>query len=278
MEKYIHIILTRFNVRGAPCPSVKGGGGHALGPSEVWMEKRFRIFMDYCFPSIANQSNKNFKWFVYFDSGTDLKYRDVISRLAETYDFFVPRYVPDKPAMGKGLMRNIEDEISRSKDKDISYLITTRLDNDDCLHREAVNKIQGHFHEQTYEILNFSKGYCLQLGSRMCLSHYIYPGGPFLSIIRRVELTSEEKIKLKIKGPFAKHTGFIKSGPVTQVTDNYYWIQTIHDTNIKNTLRGRLSLNKKVLSDFGIDPQKVTLSVSDYILDNARRVFRDSKA
>jgi len=153
------------------------------------------------------------------------------------------------------------------------YLITTRFDNDDCLHREAVDNIQGHFHGQDYEVLNFSKGYCLQIEPVMRLSSYIYPKGPFVSIIRNLLLSREDKKKYNVRGVFGSHTRFVSEGPVTQIDDKYYWVQVIHDTNLQNTLRGKLSLNKKVLTDFGIDNNRIRLSLTDYIRENIKRGF-----
>ena len=66
--KYIHYILTRFNVdlyNKNNTKWQKDKNGTNIDP-EIWLENRFKLFETYCLPSIINQTSKNFKWIVLF--------------------------------------------------------------------------------------------------------------------------------------------------------------------------------------------------------------------
>ena len=39
-------------------------------PTKKWMKHRIELFDKYCYPSIINQTNKNFKWLIFFDGDT----------------------------------------------------------------------------------------------------------------------------------------------------------------------------------------------------------------
>jgi hypothetical protein len=45
------------------------------------------------------------------------------------------------------------------KDNNEQYVITTRLDNDDCVSKFFVQEIQNNFNKQDYETLDFIDGY-----------------------------------------------------------------------------------------------------------------------
>ena len=42
-----------------------------------WLKHRYYLFETFCFPSILSQTNKNFKWLVFFDKDTPSEYVDI---------------------------------------------------------------------------------------------------------------------------------------------------------------------------------------------------------
>jgi hypothetical protein len=64
MAGFHHFVLTRFNVK------IGLGGGESVAPNLEWLVHRFDLFDKFCFPSVRNQSNLNFKWLVFFDVDT----------------------------------------------------------------------------------------------------------------------------------------------------------------------------------------------------------------
>jgi len=217
-------------------------------------------------------------WLLYLDNKTDARYKDIMSDLCKKYNFICPIYMSNKMAMSREFDHVVKKGISE-RGNAVTHLIVTRLDNDDCLRYNAIDKVQGYFREQRYEVLNFSKGYCLQIEPVMRLSLYTYPNGPFLSIIRDLNLSQEYILKHKVRDIYARHTRVTKEGAVTQISDKAYWVQTIHGDNISNRMRGRLSMDKKVLDDFGIDTKNIHLSLDHFMPEQKRgRVSWDPEA
>lgn len=57
-----HFIATRFNLKIEEWNTAKDG---SVVLTEKWLEERFNLFEKYCFPSVANQSIKNFYWLIF---------------------------------------------------------------------------------------------------------------------------------------------------------------------------------------------------------------------
>lgn len=57
MKSFEHLIITRFNL------NLYARDKHdAPTRTERWLEHRFEIFERYCLPSVAAQTNPNFRW------------------------------------------------------------------------------------------------------------------------------------------------------------------------------------------------------------------------
>lgn len=123
-----HYLLTRMN---------KGYVGRVKNPTE-WLRYRMKLFEKYCLPSVQKQINQNFIWLLLFDKRT-----------------------PDKYLKYNGI---IFDDVKNYIDKD-EWTITTRLDNDDMIHKKFIDKIQSLFVRKTLligaknNILIEGKGY-----------------------------------------------------------------------------------------------------------------------
>ncbi len=61
-----HFLITRFNLRKETWTTNKQ---NVAVLTEEWHENRFKLFKDYCFTSVAAQTNKNFVWLVFFSNG-----------------------------------------------------------------------------------------------------------------------------------------------------------------------------------------------------------------
>ena len=58
-----HFLITRFNLIKADWNTNKKDKAVL---TEEWHENRFKLFLNYCYPSVAAQQNKNFTWLVFF--------------------------------------------------------------------------------------------------------------------------------------------------------------------------------------------------------------------
>ena len=65
-----HFIITRFNL---PIYS-KTKSGNISSTETKYLDNRFKLFMNYCLPSIKQQTCQNFKWLVLFDINTPDEY------------------------------------------------------------------------------------------------------------------------------------------------------------------------------------------------------------
>ena len=214
MENLQHIIFTRFNV-----PS--GGKEVKIRLKDGWLEKRFMLFEEFCLPSIEQQSNKNFLWLIYFDQETPALYKEKVLEYSARCPQIRPVWVEEwnTQAVQSGFIDNVPGNTKN--------ILTTRLDNDDGLHRDFIETLQSSISDYGY--YNFPKGVVYRLGDAYSHSHM---SNAFLSLLEEYE-GFEGVWKLP-------HPEVIKNYKVKQLNLNHAWLQVIHDTNVSNKIRGRL--------------------------------------
>lgn len=130
MANYSHLVITRFNVR------TKFAG--EAPPTAGWLADRFKLFDQFCWPSLRSQTNQNFTWLVLFDTETPQDFRKKIDSYAAQWSNFRPCYVDNWHALC------LDTLVKPYLDGDAQYLVTSRIDNDDALGREYINVVQTH--------------------------------------------------------------------------------------------------------------------------------------
>jgi len=239
---YSHFLITRFNLKFPEKPGGKNNPS-PRGPDCEWLNKRTALFMKYCLPSVLNQTTKNFRWLIYFDLSTkkdsiqefnelEKQNQDIIKIiLADGYPDFLERYTKDVLALCN----------HNSK-----YIITTRLDNDDIIHKDFIAKIQENFHEQEFMAVNYVKILMLNPENNKKL-HIDYSfSNHFISLIEKIE-------KGNIKGCYSKgDREWNRTNEILQIADKPYCIEIISGTNLLNRFRGMPVLKKKNLTDFSL--------------------------
>lgn len=234
MTDFRHVIITRFNI------ATDYGSNERLNSS--YLNYRFSLFEQFCYPSVLAQSNQRFKWVVLFDERTPDAYKNIVDKYS-AWEKFVPVYV-------NGLINDeIKQEIISTYliDEDDEYLITTRLDNDDAVAIDFVQTIQDSFKAQECEFINLSFGYCLYNGNLFLIED---KGNPFISLIEKVSRTAIRDIKTVYCGT---HNELSAIGPVIQLETQPAWIQVIHKGNVLNTLRGVKQPIETLSNRFNID-------------------------
>lgn len=247
-----HYIVTRFNLKMNW--SAAKNGMTLLG--ESWMNERFELFMKYCLPSVVHQTNRNFKWLVYFDTDTSPYYRNKIEELEKQYAVFEPRYIPHHDYFLSDLDAYVRDHKSR----DTTHVITTRLDSDDVLHERAIAKIQDLYTSQDFQVINFQTGIRFQLEPQIQLAEFEWRTGPFLNVIEKIK--SDKRI---VTGYSQRHDFYVKDYEVIQVTEQPYWTQLIHDTNHTSVLQGKPIANLSVLAPFHINTSEMEVSYTSFV-------------
>ena len=245
---YKHYIITRFNLRKSDWIT---GKKNIPVLTDQWHDNRFELFTNFCFSCVASQTNQNFEWLVFFDESTKPKYRQLIADLQSQFSGFSPIFVDGMDAF----LPTIQ-EIVNSCNAD--YLITSRLDNDDCLSNNYVETVQNLFDKQDFMAFDFVNGYTLQMGTRYKLGHKLHVFNPFISLI--------EKNNNPVTVWSKNHAQWKHESRVKTVKHQTIWMSVIHLENKVNEFTGFGFVNaNKILAYFPINSD-----LKQSIIDNCK--------
>jgi hypothetical protein len=214
---FTHVIMTRFNMAMPQRDAIRKRPG--------WLESRFDLFERYCLPSIAAQTTRDFHWVIYFDIETPASFRERIERCRAEFPF-IPFYTPHFEA--EGWPRSLREIFGTDR---TPWLVTSRLDNDDALSVDHVERLHGHFLEQGLEkgSVNFRNGFLLQ-GERVYALEHLSN-----AFAHHVEPWDEAAITCR----GVNHLKLAEFGPVRQIGGAAAWLQVVHGGNVSNKVRGR---------------------------------------
>ncbi|MGK4567618.1 glycosyltransferase [Flavobacterium sp. 3HN19-14] len=215
-----HYLMTRFNLRYKKWEFTKNNESLL---TDEWMEDRMWLFESFCFPSVISQTNKNFKWLLFFDITTTEKFRARIENLIKPYDFIELYYVDGMPSFIPEIVNIIEGR------KQNPYVITTRIDNDDTIHRNFIDEVQKQFDSQDFRVIDIAAGYSLNLNPWM-LGKKEQLFNPFVSLI-------EKHDQPKTVWSTA-HNIWKKENRITRISDKRLWLSIIHQKNKVNEFDG----------------------------------------
>ena len=208
-----HIILTRFNLQ------YELGNSIHLEPS--WLEERFRLFEEYCLPSIMGQSDMHFTWIILTSDQTASAYKTRLSKYSQTYSNIVIEYCPYTEDI-VGLYKRIGEKYVR----DCDYLLSTRIDSDDMLAPHFVQRLQSYIrsHLSAEAIITFSHG--IQWFEKEAIAYAIsYPQNHFLNF-----LEARDNIRTCLGIDHTK----VEKKDMIQLEDKSMWYEIVHGTNICN--------------------------------------------
>ena len=217
-----HYLITRFNLRN-PEWDVTKNNEQLL--TDDWMEERMWFFENFCFPTVVAQTNKNFEWLLYFDITTPVKYQTRMNELIKNHDNIKVFYIDGMPAF----YDQMKHYIDHSKVKK-PFIITSRIDNDDSIHKDFIQEIQSQFKSQDYLVLDVIKGYSLQIKPTIMLGKKEHIFNPFMSLI---EKNDDPKTIW-----FYHHNMWKKETRIKQLTHKRLWIAVIHEKNKVNNFNG----------------------------------------
>ncbi|PSB54459.1 glycosyltransferase [Chamaesiphon polymorphus] len=250
-----HFLITRFSVK----PVDFDNNLEVIDKeyTDEWMNKRIDLFQKYCLPSVFNQDCKNFHWLIYLDRDTENKYRNKFNQLLEKCP--VPceiRYVHG----GVLFLEDVENFILDNTNAENTHVITTGLDSDDALHKRAILRLQSYTSDPNEFVvsdrkiaLNLLKGYQLKVVPYNELVWTKVPSNPFISLVSKIDTNNVDIVY----NYFHNDLGDIK---VIDINDDFYWLQTVHDTNILNCIVGWPTSDIKRISEFGFNPNNIQIS------------------
>jgi hypothetical protein len=226
-QRMKHFIITPFYVRR----ELTGKTDYSLPPAE-WLEHRLQLFEDYCLPSVVNQSNQDFEWFIYFDESTPARYLDRIGSLTAPY-----RNICIKPCAFWESPTIIKHVVA-ALDHGTKWIMTSRLDNDDGLHRDFVALLHAAVEERR-EFLNFPRGIILYSGKCYIYQHR---SNAFLSF---VEPAQSPRTAFSLA-----HEQATQVAPVRQLGKTPAFLQVVHGKNVSNKPRGTRIHTRRALVGF----------------------------
>lgn len=216
-----HYLITRFNLRNPQWDFTKNKGSLL---TDEWMENRLELFENFCFPSIIAQKNKNFSWLLFLDESTTPKFRTRLEHLTANHTFIKLFFIDGMGAFHTSIQKHIAAHSGQP------YLITTRVDNDDCVHVDYIDAIQQTFDKQEYQAIDIIKGYTLQVEPQFILGKKEHVFNPFISLIER---------NLNPKTVWSNdHTAWKKEIRIQQISDKRLWMSIIHEKNKVNEFDG----------------------------------------
>ncbi|MGO9428257.1 glycosyltransferase [Rhodoblastus sp.] len=228
---FLHLILTRFNCSNSRSPNDRE---IPIRSRPGWMEERFELFERYCLPSVLAQTNQNFEWRIYFDRHTSPEHLERARRGIAGRDN-IRLVLCD--IYGS---ETAQEDLARDLPESLEWLVTTRFDNDDALHREFVERLHGEIRPGTMESLNFPLGVVYGQGktylSRQESNAFISLSEPFVPDFRTVLAIRHEKMD--------------SVAPVRNIDGGPAWMQVVHDRNVSNKLRGRRLPCARLLEGF----------------------------
>lgn len=261
-----HILITRFNIYYKTKMAQQG-----FDPEE-WLQERFVIFQRYCFPSVINQSNLNFTWMIYVDSETSSEVLAGLKKMVEPFPFIM-LIQREFPHFSLKLILN--EDILNFLPGDYEYLISSRVDTDDMLHRDYIKEVQDRFNNQTYEAINFNRGHVYDIGTGVC-SLAVHKHNPFISLI-------EKRSEAGFKSVFHQiHVAYKDDPKKVEVADlSPMWCMSVHGLNVSTSFYGRVikfrQPNLKLLFGFEYQKKPTTSVIIQYSLRSYRRKWAKIK-
>lgn len=228
-EQFTHLLVTRFNA------SIDFAGSANRLDSD-WLNARLALFEQYCFPSVIAQTCTNFHWLVFFDAASPVWFRQRVSNFAPIVKaIYVDRILTDELIALKVKETNLVSS---------SYLISTRLDNDDAISKNHIALVQSAFSQQQREFLTFPFG--LQ-SFRGHLYKVYWASNPFLSLIEKVGPDGRFTTVCCVR-----HDRVSRSNKLRRLSCSCQWLQTLHASNVCNTLRGWPRAKSRSHPNFGV--------------------------
>lgn len=237
-QKCVHLILTRFNLAiHFGCQMRNGSEVPKESPwlNEEYLNNRFAIFERYTFPSFQQQTQSEFTWIVLFHRNTPPKFKKRIEILQTKMKQFCPLFLDDEEC------KNLSDYLSKYikenyKDKTI---ISTRVDNDDCVHAEFVGNIEKKIKITNTGIFSFTNGLQYDYKNKTVLK-YINKDNHFITMMSASEVENnhilkynhDEISKLVVQNSFELQC---------ETTAIPMWVEIITNNNFSNALHWKFS-------------------------------------
>jgi hypothetical protein len=237
----LKLIVIRYNRNASLNRHASWYEGRSVNLDPEWLDERKRLFLAYCWPSLARQSDPDFRVLLLMDPETDPEY----VRAVRVDDRIIPFFAGET---AKDAVRSLLSQQFTGRTGEYSHLWTTRLDSDDALapdylktvEQAAANIAIGA--DGAYFVFPQGQQYIEKTGT---YRDYIYPRNAFGTLIEPFEPSTIRTVYKKdhdkiAQEPYAHSLGGSRA----------QWCMVIHGRNVLNTPRG----NPRSEPDFRIGP------------------------
>lgn len=223
---YKHIILTRFNLQYDLQSDI-----HI---ESNWLNERFRLFEQYCLPSILQQTNQNFVWIILACQQTPQEYQRRFDKLIGENTHIKIEYCAYYDDVNR-LYQTIGEKYIENYD----FLLSTRIDNDDMLAKHFVETLQTYVnsHINTNSIITFPRGIQWFEKANIAFSAS-YIQNHFLNMFE-----SRENIHTCLG---FNHTS-IKKEEVVKLDNQSMWCEIVHESNMCNSYTPKYHYSLNIL-------------------------------
>ncbi len=246
MVKFTHYLVTRFNVPVENWGTDKSG---QITLDDVWLKHRIELFLRYCVPTVAAQSEKNFTWLIYCDTDTNADVRLTIENSIQSIPTASIRFA----STFNQLLVDLKEVMFNTAS---TFLITSRLDNDDGLGKNYIKYVQAHFREADNLLLNLGSGIVFDVNENVLTQIRLAPNNHYTSL---VEKRKNADTLLTVFGfPHDNPPGYLQ---IINIPAAYAWLKIIHERNVKSRLKGRPILKFNSDAFEVIDKKYFTISI-----------------
>jgi len=245
-----HYLITRFNLRNKNWNVTKNN--ESLLTRE-WMTHRIELFSNYCLPSVSSQTNTNFQWLLFFDTTTEEDFKKTLEELLLPYSHFKTFYIDGMDEFHYEIKSYINKD-----NRDSEYLITSRIDNDDCIHKDYIDTIQSQFKHQDFMAIDILKGYSLQISPSVMLGKKEHIFNPFISLIEKNDFPKTVW--------FSDHNMWKKESRRIEIGNKRLWMSIIHEKNKVNEFDGYDKVNWNDIKQDFIVSDKIDSHVTSEII------------
>lgn len=223
-----HFLVTRFNLRVDSWDTTRDGEATL---DDEWLEDRFSLFEKYCLPSVLNQNNKEFHWFIYFDISTPERFIPRIKEIEKCQGEIHCYFINGNKELNSAFIKSINQFLHN----DCEWIITTRLDNDDMIHEKFIQTIQKSFVSKNGVVIDLRKGLQINLQSkRLEVRSLNNSFNPFISLIEHRNEFQTVISRL--------HREWVKAEMILVSEKDPLWIEVVHKKNKLNSIDAKQQL------------------------------------
>jgi len=232
-----HFIITQFHVDHPFRPDIE---------VEEWLQHRLGYFEKFCLPSVLGQTQRKFTWVLFYSPNSPSWVPPYLESIQHEATVAIPLNGYVCNAM---IVSAIKPLLTRP------VVITSRLDSDDALANDAVDRIHNAITTDGVHAINFTNGLRLTNSGLLKTKD---SSNPFISLVEDVRRSPLRTVTSR------PHHDMGRVFPVTQIEGSPGWMQVLHEHNVSNIPAGLPTNPQKYSAMFPGLSETSTWSLSEY--------------